>query len=48
MHIDKNAGKYRARIKRNGKNIHIGVYKTLEEAKKAVEPYNIEELLKGE
>ena len=46
VHIDKNTGKYRARIKRNGKMIHIGMYETLEEAKKAVEPYNIEELLK--
>ena len=48
VHIDKNTGRYRARIKRNGKMIHIGMYKTLEEARKAVEPCNIAELLKGE
>ena len=46
VHIDKNTGRYRARVKRNGKMIHIGMYETLEEAKKAVEPYNIQELLK--
>lgn len=41
VHFDKNTGKYRARIKRDGKMIHIGLYKDLEEAKKAIEPYNI-------
>ncbi len=46
--------KYRARVKRNGKAIHLGYYKDLKVAqrvvedfnKKYLEPYNIEELLK--
>lgn len=39
VYFVKETGKYRARIKRNNTQIHIGIYNSLEEAKSELEKY---------